>query len=54
MNGQDFETDSSGVSVTFIGTGDSSVFWHFIASLLLFALIILGLLMLAIALYNYF
>lgn len=53
MNGQDFETETSSAQVTFIGTGDSSALWHFLASLLLFSLMILGLVMLCIGLYNY-
>jgi hypothetical protein len=53
MNGQDFETETSSVQVTFVGTGDSSAIWHFLASLLLFSLMILGIVMLCIGLYNY-
>ena len=53
MNGQDFDNESSNVKVTFIGTGDSSALWHFLASILLFSLMILGLAMLCIGLYNY-
>jgi len=53
MNGQDFEIDSGDAFVTFIGTGDSSALWHFLASLLIFSLLILGLVMLCIGLYNY-
>jgi uncharacterized membrane protein len=54
MNGQDFNDETSNASVTFEGTGSSAVIWHFLMVILLLALMILGLMMVCIGIYNYY
>lgn len=44
MNGQDFMESTSNAEVTFVGTGSSNGFFHFVIGALLIALLLLALL----------
>jgi hypothetical protein len=44
MNGQDFMEETSNARVTFVGTGTSTGFFHFLVAALLIALLLLALL----------